>query len=227
MVNAVLERLYREKEVLHRDGRRKQVIPPGLPLPRGEYLFRLIRDRRPQVTLETGFAYGISALFIAEALRQNGAGRHIVIDPFERSRFDGLGLAHLEEAGLAELVTFYEEPSQLCLPRLVQEGVRVDLAFVDGHHLFDYVVADCLLAAQLLGKNGLLVIDDTNLPAIARACDFFSTNRLDFEELTDGARPGMLRRLMEGTAPPPPKLFRLFRRIAEQDSRNWDHFVPF
>lgn len=71
------------------------------------------------------------------------------------------------------------------------------------------------------------MIDDTNLPAIARACDFFSTNRPDFEELTDGARPSMLRRLMEGTAPPPPKLFRLFRRIAEQDSRNWDHFVPF
>jgi len=226
MVNAVLERLYREKEVLHRDGRRKPVIPPGLPLVRGEYLFRLVRDRRPEVTLETGFAYGISALFIAEALRQNGAGRHIVIDPFELSRFDGLGLAHLEEAGLAERVTFYEEPSQLCLARLVQEGVGVDLAFVDGHHLFDYVIADCLLAAQLLGRDGLLVVDDTNLPAIARACDFFATNRPDFEELTDGARPGLLRRLVE-SMPPPPKLFRLFRRIAERDARNWDHFVPF
>ena len=226
MVNAVLERLYREKEVLHRDGRRKQVIPPGLPLVRGEYLFRLVRDRRPEVTLETGFAYGISALFIAEALRQNGAGRHIVVDPFERTRFDGLGLAHLDEAGLAERVTFYEEPSQLCLARLVQEGVRVDLAFVDGHHLFDYVIADCLLAAQLLEKDGLLVVDDTNLPAIARACDFFATNRADFEELTDGARPGILRRLVADT-PPPPKLFRLFRRITERDARNWDHFVPF
>jgi predicted O-methyltransferase YrrM len=226
MVNAVLERLYREKEVVHRDGRRKQVIPPGLPLARGEYLFRLVRDRRPRVTLETGFAYGISALFIAEALRQNGAGRHIVIDPFERTRFDGLGLAHLEEAGLAGRVTFYEEPSQLCIARLVQEGLRVDLAFVDGHHLFDYVIADCLLAAQLLEKDGLLVVDDTNLPAIARACDFFATNRADFEELTDGARPGILRRLVADT-PAPPKLFRLFRRIAERDVRNWDHFVPF
>ena len=226
MVNAVLERLYREKEVVHRDGRRKPVIPPGLPLVRGEYLFRLVRDRRPRATLETGFAYAISALFIAEALRQNGAGRHIVIDPFERTRFDGLGLAHLEEAGLADRVTFYEEPSQLCLARLVQEGVRVDLAFVDGHHLFDYVIADCLLAAQLLDRDGLLVVDDTNLPAIARACDFFSTNRPDFEELTDGARPRLFRRLVADT-PPPPKLFRLFRRIAERDARNWDHFVPF
>jgi hypothetical protein len=143
-----------------------------------------------------------------------------------RLRFDGLGLAHLEEAGLAERVTFYEEPSQLCLARLVQEGLRVDLAFVDGHHLFDYVIADCLLAAQLLGPAGLLVVDDTNLPAIARACDFFATNRPDFEELTDGARPGLLRRLVE-SVPPPPKVFRLFRRVAERDSRYWNHFVPF
>jgi hypothetical protein len=75
MVNAVLERLYRDGEVVHRDGRRA-------------------------VTLETGFAYGMSALFLAEALRQNGGGRHIAIDPFASSRFDRLGLAHLEEAGL-------------------------------------------------------------------------------------------------------------------------------
>src|SRR5437870_4225400 len=138
MMNAVLERLYREKEVVHANGRRMPVVPPGVTAQRGEYLFNLIRARRPLTTLETGFAYGVSALFICEALRQNGSGHHTVMDPFERTRFDGLGLKHLDEAGLSDLVTFYEEPSELCLPRLAREGVRLDFAFVDGHHLFDY-----------------------------------------------------------------------------------------
>src|SRR5881397_1254680 len=114
MVNAVLQRLYAEKEVVHRNGRRKPICPPGLPVDRGEYLFRLVRERRPVVTLEIGFAYGVSTLFIAEALRQNGRGRHIVIDPLEHTRFDGLGLRHLAEAGLTELVDFREEPAELC-----------------------------------------------------------------------------------------------------------------
>ena len=227
MVNTVLERLYRERAVVHRDGRRYPVVPPGVNARRGDYLFQLVRSHRPALSLETGFAYGLSALFIAEALRQNGSGRHIVIDPFERTRFDGLGLRHVEEAGLAQQVTFYEEPSELCLPRLVREGLRIDLAFVDGHHLFDYVVTECLLLSQLLRVGGILVLDDTNLPAIARACDFFAANRPDFEELTESARPGVLRKLLRGALPPPPPLLRLFRRVADDDPRHWDHFVPF
>ena len=69
MVNAVLERLYREREVVHRDGRRNRVVPPGVNARRGEYLFELVRAHRPALSMETGFAYGVSALFIAEALR--------------------------------------------------------------------------------------------------------------------------------------------------------------
>jgi predicted O-methyltransferase YrrM len=227
VVNAVLERLFREREVVHRDGRRDRVVPPGVNARRGEYLFELVRAHRPALSLETGFAYGISALFIAEALRQNGSGRHIVIDPFERTRYDGLGLRHVEEAGLAQYVTFHEERSELCLPRLAGEGLRIDFAFVDGHHLFDYVVTECLLLARLLRVGGILVLDDTNLPGVGRACDFFANNRLDFEELTEGSRPGLLRSLFRNSLPPPPPLLRLFRRIRDEDLRAWNHFVPF
>jgi predicted O-methyltransferase YrrM len=227
VVNAVLERLFREKEVVHRDGRRCRVVPPGVNARRGEYLFQLVRAHRPALSLETGFAYGVSTLFIAEALRQNGSGRHIAIDPFELTRYDGLGLRHLDEAGLAQYVTFHDEPSERCLPRLVSEGVRIDFAFVDGHHLFDYVVAECLFLAQLIRTGGILVLDDANLAAVGRACDFFASNRPDFEELTEVARPGVLRRLIPGALPPPPPLLRLFRRVGDEDARAWNHFVPF
>jgi len=227
VVNAVLERLYRENEVVHRNGRRYPVTPPGINARRGEYLFELVRAHRPALSLETGFAYGVSALFIAEALRQNGSGRHIVIDPFERTRFDGLGLRHVEEAGLVQYVTFHEEPSELCLPRLAGEGLRIDFAFVDGHHLFDYVVTECLLLARLLRAGGIIVLDDTNLPGVGRACDFFAKNRPDFEELTESSRPGVLRSLFRSSLPPPPPLLRLFRRVRDEDPRDWNHFVPF
>ncbi len=227
MVNAVLERLYREREVVHANGRRKPLFPPGITEDRGKYLFDLVRARRPALTLELGFAYGTSTLFIAEALRQNGRGHHVVIDPLERTRFDGLGLKHLEEAGLASWVTFHEEPAELCLPRLVADGTVADFAFDDSGHLFDHVITEFLFLARLLRTGALLVVDDANLPGVGRACDFLATNRKDFGEVADGTKQGLFRRLTEGVVPPAPRHLRVFRKAADVDPRDWDDYVPF
>ena len=234
MVNPVLERLYRENEVVHRDGRRRPLSPPAVAPARGEYLFRLVRERRPALTLEIGFAYGVSTLFIVEALRQNGQGRHIVIDPLEHTRFDGLGLRHVAEAGLATLVDFREEPAELCLPRLVAEGVQVDFAFNDSGHLFDHVVTEFVFLARLLRPGGVLVFDDTNLPGVARACDFIAANRRDFSEAVAPATSGLLKSLLGRRPVPPPPLgpqggraMRTFQKVGEEDERDWNDFVPF
>lgn len=227
MVNPVLERLYRDREVVHRNGRRKPLFPPGVNARRGQYLFDLVRQVKPEITLEVGFAYGISTLFICEALRQNGRGRHIVIDPLEHSAFEGLGLTHLREAGLDGLVTFHEEPGEYCLPRLVQEGLQVDLAFDDSGHLFDHVVAETLFLSRLVKTGGLLLFDDVNLPGVGRAVAFFEANRPDFEDATAGASRGLVRRLFAAPIPPPPPLFRVFRKIADRDPRDWNDFTPF
>jgi predicted O-methyltransferase YrrM len=234
MVNAVLERLYREKMVVHRDGKRRPLCPPGITPEKGEYLFRLVRDLRPRHTLEIGFAYGVSTLFIAEALRQNGSGHHVVIDPNEHRLFDGLGLAHVTEAGLLPWVTFYEEPAELCLPRLVAEGLHVDFAFNDSGHLFDHVITEFLFVARLLRSGGLLVFDDVRMPAIDYACRFITTNRRDFADALAPASGGFLRGLLKpGPVPPPPTaaagapVMRVFRKVLDDDARKWNEFEPF
>jgi len=227
MVNSVLERLYRDKEVVHRNGHRKPICPPGLTVERGRYLFDLVRQLRPNLTLEIGFAYGVSTLHICEALRQNGRGHHLVIDPLERTRFDGLGLRHVEEAGLSRWMTFHEEPAEYCLPRLIQDGLRLDFAFDDSGHLFDHVVTEMLFLARLLRKGALLVVDDVNLPGVARAVDFLVANRADFEDAVTGTGRGMIRRLLDAGVPPPPAHFRVFRKALDDDPRDWKDFVPF
>jgi hypothetical protein len=55
----------------------------------GATLQRLIRAVKPRVTLEIGFAYGVSTLFICEALAEVGGERHIVIDPLPDGRLEG------------------------------------------------------------------------------------------------------------------------------------------
>jgi hypothetical protein len=57
-------------------------------------------------------AYGISTLFILEALAQlPGTRRHIVIDPLQQARFKRIGLRHVREAGYEHLIEFWEDRS--------------------------------------------------------------------------------------------------------------------
>jgi predicted O-methyltransferase YrrM len=226
-MNAVLERVYRERVIVDSRGQHRELFPTGLGPERARYLFELVRARRPTRTLEIGFAYGLSTLAIAEALRQNGTGHHLVIDPKERTHFDGIGLRHVEEAGLTDWITFYEEPAELCLPRLVSEGVRVGLAFDDSDHLFDHVLAEFLFLARLVERGGVVVFDDDQLPGVSRACDFIASNRPDFRAIGQEPARGP-RALFRGSpVPPPPERLRVFEKVADEDRRGWRDFTPF
>jgi hypothetical protein len=46
----------------------------------GSFIQGIIREARPQVSLEVGCAYGVSSLYICEALCEVNAVRHIIID---------------------------------------------------------------------------------------------------------------------------------------------------
>jgi predicted O-methyltransferase YrrM len=118
-------------------------------------------------------------LHACEGLVTNGdsRARHVVIDPYQATRFAGCGLQFLDEAGIADLVEHYAEESQIVLPRFLGEGRRFDLAFVDGNHRFDGVFLDLVYLGRLIRPGGIVFVDDYQLPAVARASSFFVANR--------------------------------------------------
>jgi predicted O-methyltransferase YrrM len=178
----------------------------------GLALQELIRLHKPRVTLEVGLAYGVSALFICEALAEVGGEKHIVIDPYQRGvrsmdfvagpshamrvGFDGLGLANLDRAGYARLVEFHDEPSYRALPALEAAGQRIDFAFIDGWHTFDYVMLDFFYVDRMLRAGGIVVLDDTGYPAIRKLARYIATHR-SYAVVGGGAGrpPSMKRRL--------------------------------
>src|SRR5688572_27597066 len=95
----------------------------------GALLQRMIAAVRPTTTLEIGMAYGVSSLFICEALaRLQHSATHIVMDPFQQRMWRNIGLRNVKAAGYGDLVRFFEEPSEFCLPRLLQQGTQVQVA---------------------------------------------------------------------------------------------------
>lgn len=212
----VIERLLRDGTAVARsDGSLHELFPIAVGEVEGEALRGWVIREGATRTIEIGLGYAISALFIGEALLQSGdrQAQHVVLDPNQATRFAGCGLQSLDEAGLAAMVEFHEERSETALPRFLAEERSFDLAFVDGNHRFDGVFVDLIYLGRLVRTGGIVFLDDYQLPAIARAVSFCTTN-LGWS-LEDVSPPDDLHR------------WAVLRTPRVPDTRPFDHFVEF
>jgi predicted O-methyltransferase YrrM len=184
-VREVRERLFADRAVVAvADGGRRELFPVAIGISEGLALREWVREEHAQQTFETGLGFGISTLFVCEGLLSNGPdGRHLAVDPYQfsglpgqRTTYAGVGLQVLEEAGVRELVEFHAEESQIVLPRLLAEGRRFDLAFIDGNHRFEGVFLDLIYAGRLVTQGSIVFVDDTQLPGVRRAVNFCVAN---------------------------------------------------
>ena len=108
------------------------------------FITRLIQETRPQSSSRSGMAGTIfSTLIICGELERLGlTTNHIVIDPFQRTDWRGIGLRNVRAAGYDKFVEFHEERSEYVLPRLAHEGRRLDFALIDGWHSFDHALVE-------------------------------------------------------------------------------------
>ena len=184
-VREVRERLLAAGTVdVRGDGSRTELSPVAIGPQEGQALRSWVRRAGASRTLETGLGFAVSTLFIVEGFLENGSnGRHVAADPYQRrglpthgTTYEGIGLKILDEAGVRDLVEFHEEESQIVLPRLLAEGRRFEFAFLDGNHRFEGVFLDLIYSGRLLGEDGIVFVDDTQLPGVRRAVEFCLTN---------------------------------------------------
>jgi predicted O-methyltransferase YrrM len=204
----LIDRIYETSKVEAADGSLHDVFPEALPEAHARYLARLVRELGLVRTLETGMAYGLSTLAICGAHEDRDEGEHIAIDPHQASDWQGIGLLNLDRAGLSHRARVIESRSDEALPRLRDEGVRIDFALIDGLHLFDAALVDFFHADRMLDVGGVVVFHDTWMPAIAQAVDFVRTNRAyERIEAGDGAMVALRKRA--------------------EDDRSWDFHRDF
>jgi predicted O-methyltransferase YrrM len=208
-MNAVLERILNSETVTDGD----QTFPlrhvdfPQLPvhmdLREGAFLAEIIAQVRPAVSLEIGMAYGVSTLYICEALARLGTPvQHIVADPFQRTQWRGIGLRNVAEAGYSSLIDFREERSEYLLPRLAAAGTRLDFALVDGWHTFDQVMVEFVYLDRMLRPGGVIAFDDADRRGVSRVIRY-ALNIPGYEVLpraaasaSSGTMAGKARRLL-------------------------------
>jgi predicted O-methyltransferase YrrM len=166
-MNPVLEHILTTRSVS--DGQVAVPLADNISREEGEFLAKIIRDVKPRTSVEIGLGYGVSTLYICDALVANGLpARHIVMDPFQSTRYRSIGLRNITQAGYSRLIEFHEEPSEFQLPRLNAEGLSVEFALVDGWHSFDQVMVEFYYINRLLRVGGVVAFDDANRRNINR-----------------------------------------------------------
>jgi hypothetical protein len=115
----------------------------------------------------------LSSLHIASALAGRPGARHVIIDPFESTAWNGIGVTNLDRAGI-DFYELREEPSEIALPELLNERAEFDLAFIDGWHTFDQTLIDMYYANRLVKVGGYIIIDDANWISVSKAISQFA-----------------------------------------------------
>ncbi len=147
------DRLLRSKtEYLNLYHRLKDV---PLPVSRqtGELLYMLARGCKARNIVEFGTSFGISTLYLAAALRDNGGG-HLITSEFEPSKV-ARARAHLQQGGLLDLVDIRAGDALETLAKDLPE--QIDLLLLDGAKaLYPEILG--LVRSRL--RPGALVIAD-------------------------------------------------------------------
>ena len=133
---------------------------------------------------------------------------HIAIDPFEEG-YQNLGLLNVERFALQDRFRHIKLLSHVALPQLLEEGIRVDFALIDGGHKFEEIFIDWFYMSLLLNPGGHILFDDAWLEATQMVASFVRNNRKDFREVIPSA-PNMI----------------LFEKI-DHDRSEWTDFRPF
>ena len=176
-MNSVLKEILSTGYTSTASGEKTTITPHSISEIEGTFLRELVLKYKLKSSLEIGLAYGVSTLFICDALCQGHRNaRHTVIDPNQTTEWKGIGIHNLQKAGFRNMVELLEMPSHKAMPKLLEQKRRFDFALIDGCHTFDYAPVDFFYIDKLLEVGGIVVFDDADFPSIRKVCRYICKN---------------------------------------------------
>jgi predicted O-methyltransferase YrrM len=164
--NKVVAEIAGSEFITDKNGERHK-LASDIPPHEGEFLWRIIRENKFKHTIEIGCGFGISSLYICDAISAQPGSHHVIVDPYQSTQWHGIGVHNLNRAGFSSY-RLIEKPSEIALPALLESGERFDFAFIDGWHTFEHVLLDFFYLNRLLKVGGIIVFHDIYSHALNR-----------------------------------------------------------
>ncbi|TXS45035.1 methyltransferase [Streptomyces sp. uw30] len=131
----------------------------------GELLYNLVRAVRPATVVEFGMSYGISTLYLASAVRDNGTGRVITTELSKEKIRSARGT--FADAGLDDVITVLEGDARDSLAGL---DASADFILLDGWK--DLCLPVLRLLEPRLAPGTLVVADDVTFTSMQPYLDY-------------------------------------------------------
>jgi predicted O-methyltransferase YrrM len=180
MVNVpcpVLQEIYTTRKIRDDSGEVRD-LHDEIPNTYAEALYRTVLARKPAAILEIGLAYGLSALAMVRGLRDaGGTGKLISLDPGQTQRYNRIGRLNVERAGYGHNHEVIEDFDYFALPMILRRGQKIDFAYIDGWHTFDYCLLDFFYCDKLLNPGGVVAFNDAGYRAVHKVIQFLKTHR--------------------------------------------------
>jgi predicted O-methyltransferase YrrM len=126
----------------------------------GVLIYQLVRACKPATVVEFGMSFGISTIFLAAGIRDNGAGRVITTELSDNKV--AVAGANLREAGLDDLVTILRGDARETLAAI--DG-SIELLLLDGWK--DLYLPVLKLLEPQLPAGTLVLADDSSFSSVA------------------------------------------------------------
>lgn len=155
-----------------------------IPAEGGSLLYNLVRAVRPETVVEFGTSFGISTLYLAAAVRDNGAGRVVTTELSP----DKAAAARrtFAETGLDDVITLLEGDARETLGGL---GAPADFVLLDGWK--DLCLPVLRLLEPRLAPGTLVVADDTDIPELQPYLDHVRDPANGYRSVTFPVGEGM------------------------------------
>jgi hypothetical protein len=154
------------------------------------FLYALVKWLQPRTVVEVGTHIGMSAVWMARGLQENGAGRLHCIDSFcwsDQPTQEQQWHTNIVACGVQNVVTLIKGRSQE-----VEWPVPVDMAYIDGNHTYAACSFD-LLAAITRGARCVCLNDTvTCMGARLVGDDFRKSHASDWDFLEVNFDAGLL-----------------------------------
>ncbi|MGW8378066.1 class I SAM-dependent methyltransferase [Streptomyces sp. ODS28] len=150
----------------------------------GRLLYSLVRAARPDTVVEFGMSFGISALYLGAAVRDNGTGRVVTTE----MSGDKIASARrtFAETGLDDVITILEGDACETLADL--EGT-VDFLLLDGWK--DLCLPVLRLLEPRLRPGALVVADDVDMDDLGPYLDYVRDPANGYQSTTFPVEDGM------------------------------------
>jgi predicted O-methyltransferase YrrM len=115
---------------------------------------------QPNLILETGTNVGSTAIVMAQAIKDSGRPGIVRTVEIDTAIADEAA-RRIELAGLAAYVECFKGDSLATLPVMLRGGPPLRIAFLDGNHFHDHVVAEFDAVEGHLAHDGVVLFDNT------------------------------------------------------------------